>query len=303
MSPGSRPRRFASDLGLLYLLPILVALLPWRAGFALLRRLARSERLLAPYVAAAWTAARDAGVATDAVAFARACRLVFLVERCDAFLCPLHGERWWLRRIDVDGDLATLAPGLLLTSHWGSGGWLWRVLAARGIAGHFVARRAEVTDVGRSRLVRGYLAWRTRAAMRSGCRGVIYTGGSAARIREVLAAGEAVVGMLDLPARADRGSVDVDFLGAPARLPDGLVSLAAAAGVPVTLIACGLDVETGRRRLYLERLPAGLAVPESVQRYATWLEQRIREAPGFWQPWSRLPAFRAGSPEEAQPRQ
>ena len=54
----SRLRNFAADALMLYLVPAIVALLPWSLGFRVLRRLARIDSLYPLAVNPAWEAAR-----------------------------------------------------------------------------------------------------------------------------------------------------------------------------------------------------------------------------------------------------
>lgn len=302
MSAGpGKLRRNLSDAALLYALPLLVGLLPWRAGLALLRAIAARTHFFADVVEAAWAQATRTLPGLERTEFCRAQRLLLLVDRCDAMLCLLRSRRWWARRIDVRGaPLEALAPGLVLTSHWGSGNWLWGVLAGRGVRGHFLARRAGVTDLGRGRLARGYPHWRAWALRRSGAAGVIYTGGAAAPVLAALARDEAVVGMLDLVPRAGQQQAAVTLLGRRAMLPTGLLGLAARAGATVMLVSCGLDARSGRRVLHLERLPDGLAPEAVLARYTAHLDARIREAPGYWFAWPQAAALLA-APEPAGP--
>ena len=281
-----------SDALLLYLLPLLVGLLPWRIGFGLLKRVARRPSVFQLIVQTAWQQASQRLPALDKATFCRRYRLLLLVDRCDTLLCLMRSARWWRSQVEVQGDaFEQLPPGLLLNSHWGSGNWIWRLLDARGLPAHFVARRARATDVGRSWLGRGYLAWRSWAVHRSGCRGVIYTGGSSARVLEVLHHGGSVLGMLDLPTRHDQAGADVSLLGRGLRFPVGLAVLARQAGVSTSIVSCGLDMDSGRRHLHLEFLPPGLEVDEILRRYAAHLERRIETEPAQWQAWPQAPAY------------
>lgn len=292
MTAGSRWRRTFSDALFLYLLPALVGVLPWPAGFALLRRVARMPAVFADVVQVAWQQASHTLPALDRDHFCQRYRLLMLVDRCDSVLCLMRSRRWWCRQVDVQGDpLAHLAPGLLLNSHWGSGNWVWHVLNAHGTPAWFVARRASVADVGRGWLSRGYLAWRGWAVHHTGCRGVIFTGGSSAQVLETLQGGTSVLGMLDLPARADQASAEVRLLGHTVRFPTGLAALATQAGVPTAIVSCGLDVDSGRRRLYLEILPSGIATTEIVRRYAAHLARRIETEPAQWQTWPQAAQY------------
>lgn len=281
-----------SDALFLYLLPLLVGLLPWRIGFALLKRVARMPSVFADVVTAAWQQAGRTLPALDRQHFSRRYRLLLLVDRCDSLLCLMRSTGWWQRQVDVQGDSPDrLAPGLLLNSHWGSGNWIWRLLAARGVPAFFVARRAEIGDVGRGWLSRGYLAWRRWAVHRMGCCGVIFTGGSSARVLGLLQRGQSVLGMLDLPARTGQASAEASLLGRKVHFPTGLAALAAQARVPVAIVSCGLDMDSGRRRLHLEILPAGLTADEILRRYTDHLQRRIETEPAQWQAWPQAPVY------------
>lgn len=287
-------RRSLSDATFLLLLPVTVALLPWRWGFALLRRVARSPRVFTDVVDAAWQQARTCVAGMDVGQFKQRQRLYLLLDRCDSYLTVLHGHAWWQRHVDIQGEWPPPTGSVLLTAHWGSGQWLWRLLQAHGIAGHFLVRRADIADVGRGRLARLYLRWRRWALPRIGCRGPIYTGGSHADVQCALAAGDCVLGMLDLPVAAARRATRVAWLQQPARLPSGLAQLAVDAGAAVSVLVCGIDPANGRRQLRIESLPAGLDADALVSAYATRLNREILDEPAAWQLWSLLPAFRAG---------
>lgn len=84
------------------------------------------------------------------------------------------------------------------------------------------------------------------------------------------------------------------LLGHDAILRCGLVELAHDAAVDVALISCGLDIESGRRRLIMEKLPTGLTVDETMARYAAHLDARLRETPEHWMMWHEARAIFAG---------
>lgn len=283
---SGRWRRNLSDATWLFALPLVTALMPWRLGFALLRRVAAAGHGYGDAVEAAWQQARTHCPGQDETSFRRDLRLLLLLDRCDSCLVLSRGPRWWRRQIDVHGDgLDALHAGLLLNSHWGAGSWIWRLLAEGGISAHFLARRAGVGDIGHGRVSRWFLAWREWALRRAGCAGVIFTGGSRDTLRATWAAGDSVLGMLDLPAAEGRRHIDVRLLERNARFPLGLAALALESGASISLIACGIDTDSGRRQLYTEALPAGLDVDGVMRRYAAFVDRRIRDQPALWQMW------------------
>lgn len=279
----SRASRVGSDLAGLFLLPALVAVLPWPLGLRVLRGMARRLRTFRPEADAAWEEACRYAATADEAAWKEHYRLVRWVERADTYLALTRSARWWERHVDVAGRW----PGkddarLLLTFHWGAGNWIWKLLRERGIHAYFLARRPVASDLGVSRLALGYAALRTWALRRMGCLGPLYTGGSIERIRAAWRRGDGLVAMFDLPARTRRA---VRLLDRPAELSTRLATLAAEARAPVLIFSCGFDAASGRRRLVLEPLPAGLDAGELVDRYARHLDECLRRSPESWMMW------------------
>lgn len=291
MSHG-RLRRAISDAGSLFVLPITAALLPWRFGFALLKWVSRREHVWASQLDSAWQQARIHFPQLDETEFKQRQRLLMLVDRCDSYLTWLHGAAWWARQVDIEGEWPQNKSGsVCLTAHWGAGHWVWRLLASHGVRAHFLARRGEVADAGRGRLALLYTRWRVWALPRIGCCGPIYTGGGGARVLAALAAGESVVGMLDVPSAAQQRSVQVSLLGQPARLRLGLAALAERSQAPVMIFTCGLDFNSGRRKLVLQSLPAGTSAENMVKAYAAHLQSRLQEQPAAWSMWPQAAHF------------
>jgi len=287
----SRLRRAAADFGMLFLLPATIALLPWRVGFALLKRLARSPRLLRAATDPAWEAARPYLGAADELDWKFRFRLLRLVDHADVYLALLRGRRWRARNLVAHGDWPAPGAGVLLTFHWGAGWWIWPELGAHGIAAHFLARQPQGRSLGLTRVSHAFGRLREWAMHRSGGAGALFTGGSSAKIAEAFAQRHAVVGMLDLPPAAGQRALPVTVLGREARFPYGLLRLAAAANVPVTLFSVGLNVADGTRDMRIETLPAGLAPEAALARYAAHLDARLRDTPAYWQIWREAAAL------------
>lgn len=297
MKPSARVRRAAADLLFLFVLPGLVALLPWSIGFAVLKRCARVDPLYRSSVAPAWAVAQRHLPALDERAWKQRHRLLRLVEQVDSYLTLLRSRHWWRRRIVREGDWP--APGhaaLLLTFHWGAGHWVWSQLRAHGIDAHFLARQPGPGDLGVGRLSVQYGRFRGWALRRIGSAGPLFLGGSVSRIEAAFAEGRSLVGMLDLPPRPDRSWQRETLLGRPVRLPRGLVELALRNGVPVVIFSCGLDPHDGSRSLQIETVPAAADVDAVMQRYAAHLDRRLHEQSAYWQMWSAADAIFEGAP-------
>lgn len=289
--PHGRFRRALADAVNLFLLPALLAALPWPLAFRLLRRFAATMTVFRPEADAACAAAQTIVSVADPESWKRNYRLVRWIERCDTFLTLLRSRRWWLDRIDFDG--AWPHPGLpclFLTFHWGAGHWVWKCLRNAGFNAYFVARKPQVADMGVSRLALWYGRLRGWGFSHVGGLGVLYTGGSRRRIREALQAGSSIVGMLDLPVTSGQRTRPVDLLGRSARLPYGLLEcLEAPCGKAI--FSCAVDLRTGRRRLRVEPVDAQADVGTLLQRYAAHLDARLRESPESWMMWHEAPAI------------
>lgn len=281
----SRLRRALADLSMLFVLPALVALLPWRYGFALLKRCARSTRLYALSVEPAWQAARVFLPDADETEWKFRFRLLRLVDHVDVYLCLLRGARWGRRWIVQHGAWPSPGARVWLTYHWGAGWWIWPLLREQGIATHFLARAPQGRSVGLTRVSHVFARFREWAMRRAGGAGALFTGGSSEKIRAALTAGDGVMGMLDLPAMAEQRTLTLPLLDRTARFPYGLVRLAAQLDVPVSLVSFGLDFANGQRDVRIENLPAGTSAEQLMQHYAAHLDTRLHAAPEAWQIW------------------
>ncbi len=292
LSLPSSLRRNSSDALTLIVLPLLAALLPRRLSFALMKRLAHDERLYRGAVDASWQAARQFMPTLDEATFRQRFRLLRLTDHVDSYLTLLRSARWWQRQVDVEGNLPEPTEAyLLLTTHWGAGGWIWKLLEQHGIAAHFLARKASHADMGLSRVALWYARFREWAIRRIGCEGPIYLGGSSTRLREAFGAGDSVMGMLDLPADPGRAAFEKPCNEWTMRFPRGLVDLAVASGVRVVVVSGGLDADSGRRNLRVEVLAREFDAEAIASRYAAHFAHRLDEQPGYWQLWQVAPAL------------
>lgn len=279
-------RRNAADAIQLFVVPCLIALLPWSLGFGVIRRLAAHGWGLGDEAERAWIVASDHLTNAHECEWKRRFRLLRWIERVDTWLTVLRPTRWWQRHVIRNGEWPQPGACILLTFHWGSGMWVWRDLHAHAIDAHFLARRAVARDLGQGRIAYWYGLMRKHTMRWIGGRGVLFTGGSSAAIADALRAGDAVVGMLDLPAQPGQRVLRRRLLGREVSFPFGLARLAANAGVPVVIFSCGVNIDSGQRDLHVEGLPAGLDAEAIATRYMQHLDARLRAQPAFWQLWS-----------------
>lgn len=184
---------------------------------------------------------------------------------------------------------------MVLTSHWGGGQWIWRPLSERGMRAYFIARRAEVRDLGAGRMALWFGKLRNFGMRRTGGLGPLFTGGSGGEIVKALQGGDSVVGMLDLPAQAHQASATRPLLDGRVRFPLGLAKVAVSNGIQVVLYSAAFDIMSGRRTLRVETLPIDSDVEAIATRYMEHLEHCLRKESAFWQLWSLAPQMFAGS--------
>ncbi len=110
-------------------------------------------------------------------------------------------------------------------------------------------------------------------------------------VKKAIARGELVAILADRHHPNERGrSVEVDFLGGRASLPQGPLLMAAALGCPV-LVMAGLRVGTRKYEIHVERFADPLKIPRRdrpgqlqyhAQKYADWLAKLCALAPFQW---------------------
>lgn len=294
-----RLRRNSIDALSLFILPCLLALLPRRIAFALMKGMARWQNLYAASVEPSWEQARQFMPHLDERGFKYGLRLLRLTDQVDAWLTLLRSARWWMRHVDVTGAWpAPGTPNLFISFHWGAGSWIFSLLRSHGLETHLLARRAVHGDVGHSRAASWFIRYRTWSLNQYGCAGPIYVGGGgSAQVHEALVAGDSVLGMVDMPAEPGRPAFDVDVQGLRMRFSRGLVDLGLREAVPIVIMSFGLDARTGRRKLHIETLPAGLDAEQIALRHSTHLSQRMAEQPEYWQFWMIAPSLITGRAE------
>lgn len=281
----------------LWLLPALVAALPYRLGIALARGLARTLPLYddaARAGLAQWrsVAGRDADT-PHARAWLADYRFAQLVDHADLFWTLTRSRRFLLRR--VNAAPAALLPGralIVLSFHFGQGLWLLHWLAAQGRPPRFVSIRLDRAQ-SPSALHFAYARLRMAAVARVSGVAPIYTGGARREIARTLAAGGTVYGLVDVPVPHAEGAVaNATLLGTNVLLPPGLLESAqgAAAQALVLTARAGRD---GTR--VVETEPVGDVAEVTPGGLAALLERRLREAPAAWHFWHLWPRFRAAA--------
>lgn len=286
--------RLARELAVLWefwLLPLAVALLPYRAGIALARWCAGALPLYDQRARAGLAHYRAARPSGDARQFLDEFRFTQLIDHADLFWALTRSDRFLLSHLDVPPQTAA-APLMVVSMHFGQGLWLLRWLRAAGTPARFLSVRFDATAFD-SRLRYLYARLRMRVVERLAGVPAIYTGGARGEIAATLAQRGAVYGLIDVPTGV-AGIANATLFGAPVFWPSGLVDAARAAGADVLLLTARCDMN-GRRRVVTERIAAA-----EVAGIASRFGARIDAAPGAWHVWHCLPDFAATADVEAQ---
>lgn len=284
----SRPARELACLWEFWLLPLAVALLPYRAGIAFARWCASRLPLYDARARAGLAHYRTVRPRGDARDWLTEFRFTQLIDHADLFWALTRSERFLLSRLDVPPRPGT-TPLMVISMHFGQGLFLLPWLRAGGTPARFVSVRFDATAF-ESRLRYLYARLRMRVVEKLAGVPAIYTGGARGEIAATFAQGGAVYGLIDVPTPA-ANPANATLFGAPIFWPSGLVDAARTAGVEMLLLTahCGAD---GRRHVGAERTVAAL-----VADIASKFGARIDAAPGAWHVWHFLPDFAASDVE------
>lgn len=279
----------------LVFVPGLAVLLPWRWCFMLFRHIARVRWLYQAPCEQALAEAQARGVVHDPKTWLWRRRLVTLIDHADFYLARFRSDRWLRRYVDVSGEWpAAGQSGMLCSFHWGAGMWGLRHAAHAGLHAHaLVAPLDQATYRGRW-VLGWYARARTHEVERALRRPVMEVSRSLRSVLRALEAGEQVLAVVDVPADQVAASEPIELLGMRARVPRGLLRLAADQGVPVTVYVTGFDIATGRR--FLRIIPVGMSknVSELIHKTFAPLEAALQEDAAAWHFWGIAERFFVG---------
>ncbi|MCK9537579.1 hypothetical protein [Dokdonella sp.] len=291
MSAGIAWRASLGDVWQLSLAPGSVARLPWPLAWRLSQQLARRSGLYAESVAAAASAPEWLPL-DDSAAFQRKLRLVTLLDIVDLHWSRRHALDAWPAQVQIAGAWPAQGAFVAITFHYGTGLWLCRALRRAGHKSQFLSARFERSAFARRPLLYRYGVQRLAEVERIGGEPVARRPGVRKTLLDTLARGSAVIGLIDVPPRlAPHGQHPVSLLGQPASLPDGLLRLAAVAGVPVVPCWVEVDFTSGERRVVIGQAQSPQPAEAVLEQLAASLDRLIRAEPGAWHFWCEWPAW------------
>jgi hypothetical protein len=273
-----------------WLLPLVVALLPYRAGIALAQRLAARLPLYGSLTDASWEACRDVQP-TDERLWKSEFRLTQLLDHADLFWSLTRSDAWILARMSLP-KLDPWPPGGLLAIgfHYGEGLWLLRWMRASGKPARFLSVRFARPDFD-SWFRYAYARLRMRAVEAAEGAPPIYTGGGRQAIAETLEAGGCVFGLVDVAVEGASGqNANGRLFGRPIFLPEGVLDSACAANPPVLSVSARHDA-LGIRQVEARLYPSARDVTMST--FSAELQWRLDAASAAWHSWAMWPRFLA----------
>jgi len=291
MSAVVRLRNEARDLLELVLLPGIAAVLPWRLCFRVFRLLSRLDSLYAEECNEAVHHAVALGwVRGGRRQWMRDRRLVTLVDHADFYLSRTRSDRWLARHVEVHGEWPEAGKaGILCTFHWGAGMWALRHLGAGALRAHAIVA-PQVPEAFPGRTIKFlYCRARVRAVADALRTEPIEPSHSPRPILRTLQGGEQIVAAIDVPSDQVAASESIDFLGRRARIPRGLLRVAADSAIPVTVYLTGIRMRDGKRFLRIHRLGARDRLAPLMAEVFASLERAIEADSAAWHFWSVAP--------------
>lgn len=292
-----RFRRETRDLIELVLVPGLAAVLPWSWCFALFQRLARVQWLYGAACTHALEQAQARGQVApeDAIRWLAIRRLVTLVDHADQYLTMTRSDAWMHKYVRVQGQWPSPeAPGILCSFHWGAGMWGLRSAGSAGLKVNALVAAMDGAPFAGRRVLKWYARARTLSVEKALGHSPLVVSGSLRPVIQALRRNEQVLGVVDVPSDQVDSSVEVCLLGMQAHVPKGLLRLAVAQGIPVTVYVTGLNVRTGLRSLHIAPLGVWQDLNALVPAVFSHLEAALSEDSAAWHFWGESPRFFRG---------
>ena len=270
-----------------FILPVLIALLPWWLGFRLARWLCRWDRLYRAEVLETLDGLRAAG-RMDLVnpTFLRNLRLLRLVDHTDLYLSRIRGDRWVRRHVEVEGAWPAHGPVLALTLHWGNGMLALRHAGMHGVHAQGLVAKFDRSSFPDNPLMYEYIRLRTDECGRALRHPAVMDGAGVRGLLKAVQAGRPIMGLIDVPVSDPNNASDVTLLGQRARFADGMLRIAERCQLPVVAFWSGFDPETGRRWLHIEPARHYASAGEACAAMGAHLDALLRTRPWGWHLWS-----------------
>ena len=277
------------------ILPMLATLVPWRYCVRLFWQLARVKILYRDQVMASLVGARTCLDIGDELGWKRRARFHLLIDTADYFLSRFRTRRWMLKNLTVSGEhfLDSCKPDtLFITFHWGQGFYALNFLEKRG----FNLSWLHAPVPGKLQLgsyVSGLMGrLRIKQVGRLAGTEPIPVQGSIEKMRtRLVEKKQPVMAMPDAPLQPGQSFVSVKLLGRRARLPAGLIKMAAREKITLCVYTISIDQETGLRNLRFNA-PVCEDSPDILAQYlADRLSEAVERDSSAWYVWPHAGGF------------
>lgn len=275
------------------MLPGLAIFMPWPLCFRIFRLATRFDFLYRDPVHRGLEQAEKLGqIEGDRKVWAQHLRLVRLVDQADLFLVKTRTNAWLARHVNVEGNWPEAGKaGFLCCFHWGAGIWSLRHARAAGLQPHMMLARFEPKQYADQPVVLASALARIKGVADVTGHATIDPLFARQPIREILAAQEQLVAVLDVPADSVRSSSTVALLSNKAFVASGLLGIAVEQQVPITLFSMDIHMQTGARRLRINPIGTFDTLDQAMHTVFSDLDRLIVEAPHLWHFWGEVPRF------------
>ena len=276
----------------LFVLPALAAVLPWRVCFALYKRLAHWPSLYRPATDGAWPWVQRHLPQVNEAQWRWERRLLTLVDHADWVLSKTRSRRWLQKHVHVQGQWPSPhSTQIICTFHWGAGMWTLQALRDAGLQVHALAASLQGDQFKGRPVLHAYARLRTAQVVKALGHPTVDVTASMRPVLQAIKDQHSLLGVVDVPADNFGSAVDVQLLGQSARVPRGLLRLAADRQLPVTVFLAGLDFKTGQRHWQIHSLGVSQDAQVLFKTVFQFLDQAIRESPSAWHLWAEMPRF------------
>jgi lauroyl/myristoyl acyltransferase len=169
--------------------------------------------------------------------------------------------------------------------------WALRHAASRGLKPHFLSAPIRREHYRGRAIAYRYYAARSRCVEKVTGRAVIEVTPRPRRVLQALHADEQIVSVADVPADQVLASEPIEVVGQRARVPRGLMRLAAEAGVPVTVYLLGIRLADGKRTLRIFPASSRGDPGALLREVFSHLDEAIAAEPAAWHFWQVAPRF------------
>jgi len=281
-------------LVVLIVLPALSLLLPWTRCNKLFWKIARLNWLYSDRVDLAYEKASIYIKRPEPESWKRKARYHLLVENSDYFLTLSKGSKGRDKYLEIKGDslVGQSRDVLFVTFHWGQGFWALDYLKSEGFRPAWLYLPVEESPAWGN--IMANIMGRLRVKQVERLAGVppIATGNSIAKMkRRLKSERDAVLAMPDAPIKNKGSSIPVKLLDEEARLPAGVIRMAAEEQLDVYAYTIRVNAYSGKRVMQIHGPLLYENVGKLAQSLATLLESAIKDDSAAWYMWPYVDSF------------